>query len=106
MLQIDPCNANAFDVDKIITDVEYKMMDEEYIYLTEDLGREKDLKEEIEEEECKCDPKDVTKVSEYLFLTEQIGWKKGLKVLVEKGEEAIETKLQQIHDMEGFTPRH
>ena len=35
-----------------------------------------------------------------------MGWEKGLKVLGEKGEEAIETELQQIHDMEGFTPKH
>ena len=52
------------------------MMDEEYIYLTEDLGWKEGLKEEIEEEELKCDPKDVTKLSEYLFLTKQMGWKK------------------------------
>ena len=55
---------------------------------------------------CVCDPKEVTKLSEYLFLTEQMGWKKGLKVLGEKGEEAIENELQQIHDMDGFTPKH
>ena len=73
MLQIDPCNANAFDVDKATTDVEYQMMEEEYIYLTKDLGWKEDLEEEIEEEELKCDPKDVTKLSEYLFLIEQMG---------------------------------
>merc|ERR1712127_855965 len=50
--------------------------------------------------------KDISKLSEYLFLTEQMGWKKGLKVLGEKGEEAIENELQQIHDMDGFTPKH
>ena len=71
MLQLDPCNPNAFDVDKATTDVEYEMMDEEYIYLTEDLGWEEGLKEEIEEEEFKCDPKDVTKLSGYLFLTKR-----------------------------------
>ena len=82
------------------------MMDKEYIYLTKDLGWKEGLKEEIEEEEVKCDPKDVTKLSEYLFLTKQMGWKKGSKVLGEKGEEAIETELQQLHDMDGFTPKH
>ena len=35
-----------------------------------------------------------------------MGWKKGLKVLGEKGEEAIENELQQIHDMNGLTPKH
>ena len=35
-----------------------------------------------------------------------MGSKKGLKVLEEKGEESIETELQQNHDMEGFTPKH
>ena len=50
MLQIDPCDTNAFDVDKATTDVEYQMMDEEYIYLTEDLVWKEGLKEEIEEE--------------------------------------------------------
>ena len=84
MLQIDPCDANAFNVDKATTHVEYDMMDKDYIYLTEDLGWEEGLKEETEEEEFKCAPKDVTKLSEYLFLVEKMGWKKGLKVLGEK----------------------
>ena len=87
-------------MDKATTDVEYEMMDEEYIYLTEDLGWKEGLKEEIEEEEFKCDPKDVPKLSKYLFLIKQIGWRKGLKVLGEKGDEAIKTELQQILDME------
>merc|ERR1712086_601095 len=89
----------SFDVDRATTDVECQMMDEEYVYLTKDLGWKEGVKEEIEEEELKCDPKDVTKLSEYLFLTEQMGWKKGLKVLREKGEEAIENEPQQIQDM-------
>ena len=59
-------------------------MNKEYIYLTEEFGWKEGLKEEIEEEELKCDPKDVTKLSKYLFLTKQMGWKKGLKVLGEK----------------------
>ena len=73
MLQIDPGNTNTFNVVKATTDVEYKMMDEEYVYLTEDLGWKEGMKEEFEEEESKCDPKDATKLSEYLFLTEQMG---------------------------------
>ena len=106
VLQIDPCDATAFDVDKATTDFEHQMMDKEYIYLTKDLGWGEGLKEEIEEEDLKCDPKDVTKLSEYVFLTTQMGWKKGLKVLGEKGEESIENELQQIHGMDGSEPRH
>ena len=37
MLQIYPGNVDTFDVEKAMTDVEYEIMDEEYIYLTEDL---------------------------------------------------------------------
>ena len=43
---------------------------------------------------------------EYVFLTEQMNWKKGLKLFKEKDEDAITTELQQIHDMEGFQPKH
>jgi hypothetical protein len=43
---------------------------------------------------------------EYIFLTEQMNWKKGLKMFQEKGEEAITSELKQIHDMEGFQPKH
>ena len=106
MLQIDPTDGKAFNVDRATTDVKCQMMDKEYVYLTKDLGWKEGTKEEIEEEELKCDPKDATKLSEHLFLTKQLGWKKGLKVLGEKGEEAIENELQQIHDMDGFTPKH
>ena len=35
-----------------------------------------------------------------------MNWKKELKVLGEKGEEAIKTRLQQIHYMEWFIPKH
>ena len=35
-----------------------------------------------------------------------MGWRKGLKVFKEKGEGAIMKELQQIHDMEGFQPKH
>ena len=43
---------------------------------------------------------------EHMFLTEQMGWKKGLKLIKERGEHAIMKELQQIHDMEGFQPKH
>jgi hypothetical protein len=35
-----------------------------------------------------------------------MGWKKGLKLFQEKGELAIRKELQQIHDVEGFEPKH
>ena len=50
MIHSDPCDANAFDVGEATTDVECQMMDEKYIYLTEDLGWKEDPKEKIEEE--------------------------------------------------------
>ena len=57
-------------------------------------------------------------LSEYAFLmeevtlvTEQMNWKKGLKVFKQQGKEdlaegAITKELQQIHDMQGFQPKH
>ena len=39
-------------------------------------------------------------------MTEQMGWRKGLKLFGERGEKAVEGELQQIHDMEGFHPKH
>jgi hypothetical protein len=44
--------------------------------------------------------------AEYLFVTEQMNWKKGLKIFHDRGEEAVQAELKQIHDMEGFQPRH
>jgi hypothetical protein len=35
-----------------------------------------------------------------------MGWKKGLKIFQEQGEIAIEKELKQIHDIEGFQPKH
>ena len=43
---------------------------------------------------------------EYIFLTEQMNWKQGLKLFAEKGEDAISKELKQVHDMEGFEPKH
>jgi hypothetical protein len=71
--------------------------DAEWMFLTQNLGWGEGLKGNkhgIEQEE------------EYLFTTDQMNWKKGLKVFGEKGEEAIQKELQQIHDMEGFQPKH
>ena len=42
----------------------------------------------------------------YLFLTEQMNWIKGLKLFKEKGETDVTKELQQIHEMEGFQPKH
>ena len=60
----------------------------------------------MEDATSDADPNDVTKLAGYLFLTEQMGWRKGLKLFGERGEEAVEWELQQIHDMEGFQPKH
>ena len=35
-----------------------------------------------------------------------MGWRKGLKLFGEKGEDAIQKELKQIHDMDGFDPKH
>ena len=79
-------------------------IDEEYIFLTEEMGWKEGL---VNDEPREYDTKNVTKLAEYLFLTDQMGWRKGLKVLgPEKGEPAITKELQQIHDMEGFQPKH
>lgn len=71
--------------------------DAEWLFLTEHLGWGEGLQ---------CEQHDITQDAEYLFTTEQMNWKKGLKVFGEKGEEAIQKELQQIHDMEGFQPKH
>ena len=44
--------------------------------------------------------------AEYIFLTEQMNWRKGLKLFKEKGQTSVTKELQQIHDMEGFQPKH
>ena len=50
MRQIYPCGIKTFEVDRTTTDIEYQMMDKEYVYLTKDLRWKEGLKEEIEEE--------------------------------------------------------
>ena len=44
--------------------------------------------------------------AEYIFLTEHMNWRKGLKLFKEKVDTAVTKELQQIHDMEGFQPKH
>ena len=76
-------------------DIEEDLIDEyeaEYMFLTEKMGW-----------------KDNTQIESrrhYLFLTEQMNWRKGLKIFKEKGETDVTKELQQIHDMEGFQPKH
>ena len=43
---------------------------------------------------------------EYALVTEQMNWRKGLKIFKDKGEMAIKDELQQIHDVDGFQPKH
>ena len=69
----------------------------EWMFLTDYLGWKQGMQGE---------KSDIDQEPEYLFTTEQMNWKKGIKVFGEKGEEAIQKELQQIHDMEGFQPKH
>ena len=77
-------------------------------FLTETLGWKEGLNNETNDpsESSSDKTNDVTKLAEYMFLTEQMGWRKGLTIFKEKGESAIGKELQQIHDMEGFQPKH
>ena len=101
-------NSDNFDT----ADDNFDETDTEYIFLTKSLGRKKGLNKEKEGPNEKKDQtqdatmNDVTKLANYLFLTEQTGWCKGLKLFWEKGEETVEKELHQIHDMEGFHPKH
>ena len=92
-----------------LTETEFDRLDAEYLFLTETLGWKDGLDSEIDAEERTqndISPESVTKLAEYLFLTEQMGWKKGLTIFKEEGEKAIDKELRQIHDMEGFQPKH
>jgi len=71
--------------------------DAEWMFLTQNLGWAEGLN---------SDQDGIEQDEEFLFTTEQMNWKKGLKVFGEKGEDAIQKELQQIHDMEGFQPKH
>jgi hypothetical protein len=81
---------------------ELDRVEAEYTFLTKTLGWGKG----ISRNEPGADMLNEKCLDEYLLVTEQMGWKKGLKISQEKGEEAIQNELQQIHDMEGFQPRH
>jgi hypothetical protein len=80
----------------------------EWLFLTETLGWKEGLPEveRMEQTKAIADPEAVSLLSEFLFISEQMGWKKGLKIFQERGEEAIKSELRQIHDMEGFQPKH
>ena len=116
LLQIAPGNVDTFDVEKATTCVEYETMEEEHLYLTEDLGWKEGLNEEMGEKEFRSDPKYVTKFSEYLFLTKQMCWTKGLKVLgetqsseiphVPEGKKRREYKRQRMRQRTVTTTLH
>ena len=84
---------------------EFNKIDAEYMFLHTTLGWREGINDMAQNNMAK-DTEAITKLAEYLFLTEQMNWKKGLKVLGEKGEGAIEKELKQIHDMQGFQPKH
>lgn len=88
--------------DPIVVLDELDRLDAEYLFLTETLG----WKEGLKETESPKNKADVKYIAQYLFVTEQMGWKQGLKLFGEKGEDAIQKELQQIHDIEGFQPKH
>jgi len=90
---------NQEDTDIEESDID--RIDAEYLFLTETLGWKEGLSDTNEK-----DPQNVNILAEYMFITEQMGWRKGLKLFGERGEEAIGKELQQIHDMEGFQPKH
>ena len=94
-------DSGTFDV----TEDKFDMIKAEYMSLTETLGR-KDGIGGMDDTPSDSDPNDVTKLAKYLFLTEHMIWRKGLKLFGERGEESVEEELQQIHDMEGFQPKH
>ena len=74
---------------------ETPMNDEEemiFLHINDKTDIEEDLIDEYE--------------AEYIFLTEQMNWRKGLKLFKEKGATVVTKELQQIHDMEGFQPKH
>lgn len=80
-------------------------LDAAYMFLTETLGWKEGLPNAEADDNPPLSQKEQN-IAEYLFATEQMNWRKGLKQFGEKGEGAIEKELQQIHDMEGFEPKH
>ncbi len=93
----------AFDFEETTLDED----EAEYNFLHDTLGWGAGLQDQDQVAESTGRPANsVVKLAEYLFLTEQMNWKKGLKAFAERGEEAIMKELKQIHDMEGFQPKH
>lgn len=82
---------------------ELDMITAEYLFLTETLGWKEGLEAE---DRAEMSPNEEKCLNEYLPVTEQMGWRKGLKIFEEKGEQAIMKELKQIHDVEGFQPKH
>jgi hypothetical protein len=91
LLNVDEASDNGYD-ESIMAQNEA-----EWMFLTDHLGWGEGLN---------CEQHNIEQDEEYLFTTEQMSWKKGLKMFGDKGEEAIQKELQQIHDMEGFQPKH
>jgi hypothetical protein len=83
----------------------------EWLFLTETLGwkaglHEVERMERMQQDRPEINMDAVSVMADHLFLTEQMGWKKGLSMFHEKGEAAMEKELKQIHDMDGFQPKH
>ena len=98
------CNDSKNGCEETMIDKDYA----EYLFLTETLG----WKHEANDNGCDGYgtpvTQDVINSMDYLFLnaTEQMNWKRGIAKFGEKGENAIMKELQQVHDMEGFQPKH
>eukprot|EP00956_Cyclotella_meneghiniana_P038398 scaffold153893_cov47-Cyclotella_meneghiniana.AAC.1 len=85
----------------------FNRLDAEYTFLTESLEWKIGLEEkEQANESIESRERSIKNIAAYLFVTEQMNWKAGLKLFEEKGEDAIMSELHQIHDIEGFDPKH
>ena len=85
----------------------FSRLDAEYTFLHDTLGWGEGLnKQHSETNTGSSRLAGIAKLAEYLFVTDQMGWRQGLKIFGERGEKAIGKELQQIHDMEGFQPKH
>jgi len=80
-------------------------LETEWLFLTEKLEWKEGMSGISGSNNARCS-EGVTLLAECLFVSKQMGWKKGLKKFQEQGEIAIEKERKQIHDMEGFQPRH
>jgi len=102
----DDCETGVEETKLDTGDFELAQVTAECMFLTGHLGWKEGL------------DSDDMPLSEYAFMmeevtliTEQMNWKKGLKVFKQQGKEdlaveAIMKELQQIHDMQGFQPKH